>query len=377
MERKAMTIGNKRGAAMLCVLVLLMAMPVCVSAAAGSSAKGAKLPAYKQVKKVQVDKDNFQRSLQNALEEAGKKASNSCQYKIIIPAGDYVLSHVLTIESNIWIYAKGAKITIADHVSRVMATEADKFYQNVRIEGGVWDASRQTGSRQKREMMLRFSHVKNMILSDMTLKCKKNNHIVEVSDMNGFTVKKCKISGNSQYLQVQPKEALQLDVASKAAMVNCTPYNGKGCHNVLITGNTFSDVSRGVGSHSYAKGAEKNPYTNITVENNTLKNCKGEAIYFLNWKNCSVLKNKIYNAKHAGIYMQDSSFNKVQNNTIWGVGAYSGERAKTYGSERAGVLMRNINRSHVTDNKASGCKKAVMENPAGKRNVMKKNKKLR
>lgn len=368
---------NRKGIViLLCALALFIGMPVCVSAA-GSNGKGAKLPAYKQVKKVQVDKEDFQRSLQNALEIAGRKASNSCQYKIVIPPGKYVLSHVLTIKSNIWIYAKGAKITIADHVSRVMATEPNKTYQNVRIEGGVWDASSQTGSKEKREMMLRFSHVKNMVLSGMTLKCKRNNHIVEVSDMNGFTVKNCKISGNSRYLQVQPKEALQLDAATKEAMVNCTPYNGKGCHNVLITGNTFSDVSRGVGSHSYAKGAEKNPYTNITVEKNTFKGCKGEAIYFLYWKNCSVLKNKIYNAKHAGIYMQDSTLNKVQNNTIAGIGAYSGERAKTYGSDRAGVLMRNISRSHVIGNQASGCKKAVMENPAGKRNVIKRNKKLR
>ena len=375
--KKIAVIKDKKSIIMLlCMLALFIAMPVCVSAA-GSNGKGAKLPAYKQVKKVQVDKEDFQRSLQNALETAGRKASNSCQYKIVIPPGEYVLSHVLTIKSNIWIYAKGAKITIADHVSRVMATEPNKSYKNVRVEGGVWDASRQTGRKQKREMMFRFSHVKNMELSGITLKCKRNNHIIEVSDMNGFTVKNCKISGNSRYLQVQPKEALQLDVATKAAMINCTPYNGKGCHNVLITGNIFSDVSRGVGSHSYAQGAEKNPYTNITVERNTFKNCKGEAIYFLNWKNCSVLKNKIYNAKHAGIYMQDSSRNKVQNNTIAGVGAYSGERAKTYGSDRAGVLMRNVNGSHVTGNQASGCKEAVMENPAGTGNVIKKNKRLR
>ena len=375
--KKIAVIKDKKSIIMLlCMLALFIAMPVCVSAA-GSNGKGAKLPAYKQVKKVQVDKEDFQRSLHNALETAGRKASNSCQYKIVIPPGEYVLSHVLTIKSNIWIYAKGAKITIADHVSRVMATEPNKSYKNVRVEGGVWDASRQTGSKQKREMMFRFSHVKNMELSGITLKCKRNNHIIEVSDMNGFTVKNCKISGNSRYLQVQPKEALQLDVATKAAMINCTPYNGKGCHNVLITGNIFSDVSRGVGSHSYAQGAEKNPYTNITVERNTFKNCKGEAIYFLNWKNCSVLKNKIYNAKHAGIYMQDSSRNKVQNNTIAGVGAYSGERAKTYGSDRAGVLMRNVNGSHVTGNQASGCKEAVMENPAGTGNVIKKNKRLR
>lgn len=280
--KKIAVIKDKKSIIMLlCMLALFIAMPVCVSAA-GSNGKGAKMPAYKQVKKVQVDKEDFQRSLQNALETAGRKASNSCQYKIVIPPGEYVLSHVLTIKSNIWIYAKGAKITIADHVSRVMATEPNKSYKNVRVEGGVWDASKQTGSKQKREMMFRFSHVKNMELSGITLKCKRNNHIIEVSDMNGFTVKNCKISGNSRYLQVQPKEALQLDVATKAAMINCTPYNGKGCHNVLITGNIFSDVSRGVGSHSYAQGAEKNPYTNITVERNTFKNCKGEAIYFLN-----------------------------------------------------------------------------------------------
>lgn len=375
MKQKATAVRKKWTMAILCIMALMMAAPVCVLAAAGSSAKGARLPKYETVKTITVEEDNFSISFKRALAEADENANAKCQYKIVVPPGKYTLTNLLRITSNTWIYAKGATITLSDQVNRVFRTEPNQFYENIKIEGGVWDASKQPLNNNKYDMMFRFSHVKNMILTDMSLKCRRSNHIVEVSDMNGFTVKNCEISGNDNYLQVQPKEALQLDVATKGAMVNCTPYNGKGCHNVLITNNTFSNVSRGLGSHSEAKGAEKNPYTNITIENNTFKNCKGEAIHILYWKNCSVLKNKISKAKHAGIYIESSSANRVENNIITSISAYSGERRPQYGSDRAGILMRKVNSSRITGNKASGCKEIVKQQPKGKKNVLKNNKK--
>lgn len=373
MKRKCL--NKKWIITILCALTLLMAMPVCASAAVGSNGKGASIPRYKKVKTIQIDGDNFWNEFTSAMEEAAKKASSSCQYKIVIPPGDYPYRRTVILGSHTWIYAKGATFRLEDTTAAIFRTETGKSgYQNIRIDGGVWDGSKQS-SWANDKVMFRAAHVKNMVLNDMTLKCRRNNHMIEVSDTNGLTISNCRLSGNNLYMQVQPKEAIQLDVATQSGMNGYTPYNGKGCHNVLISGCTFTNVSRGLGSHSYANGTEKNPYTDITVKNNTFNNSAGSAIHCLSWKKCSILGNKIYNAHYAGIYMEACSLDKIASNTIKTVRAYSGQRKKTYGGQRAGILLRSVSNSSLTGNRASGCSYIIQKQLSCPRNTIKNNKK--
>lgn len=75
-------------------------------------------------------------------------------------------------------------------------------------------------------------------------------------------------------MNVQPKEAIQLDAVTKNAMgwsgITDNMYNGNGCHKVLIRNNTFTNYVRAVGSYSYPQGVEKNPYTYITLTKNRI-----------------------------------------------------------------------------------------------------------
>lgn len=302
--------------------ILLFSIPICAwGSSAGSHATGAKLPCYKKVITKAIDtSEDFSTSMRNYLLEAAKNASGSIQYKIIIPPGTYTARYWQNIPSNTWVYAKGATIQAIKGKKRMVLLtnqEVSKPTENIVIEGGVWDTTTQSMDDSPETAPFRFAHVKNLFFKDMTIQCNRKSHLIEVSDINGMTVSGCKISGNNYCTDVQPKEAIQLDVATQAAMVNMQPYNGKGCHNVLVEGNSFNKVARGIGSHNDRESiVEVNPYTQVTIRNNTFINLKGEAIYLKWWKSGSIEKNTIKNGTRAGIFMESSSKIRVTNNDI-------------------------------------------------------------
>lgn len=378
-------VTKKISIALLVSLLIVMMMPTGVlGASAGSKATGAKLPNYKKVVERTVDvstKDSFSTSLKKHLDEAARKASKTTQYKIIIPPGTYTARYWQNVPSNTWIYAKGAKIRALKGKKRmIFLTNQERnknSAENVIIEGGTWDTTSQSVNDSPETAPFRFAHVKNLVFKNVTVKSNRKSHLIELADINGLTIQNCKISGNSKSSGVQPKEAIQLDVATEAAMVGMTPYNGKGCHNVIIENNKFSNVARGVGSHNVKEPiVEADPYTNVTVRNNTFKNLTGEAIFVTWWKYCTITKNTIENGKHAGIYLDSSSKIRITNNTIKKISAFTGARKTTYGSTASGIHLKSSNSNYIQNNTLSRCKgKVVQKENVCKKNYIKKNKK--
>ena len=361
---------------LVCSLMVLM-IPVSVKGATGkSAATGAKLPTYQEVVTFEVGGSTFNTDLRKAVLAAMQNKDSTKQYKIVIKPGTYTLDYGMTLSSNMYIYAKGAVLKGPKGSTVTFKCEPGKSLKNIKIEGGVWDATTQPKNYGIDTAIMRLAHVKNLVIQDADFLCKRGGHILEFSDINGMTIKGCTLSGNTIYRGVQPKEAIQLDVATQPAMVNCTPYNGKGCHNVIIEKNEFVNVARGVGSHNeMLKIVEKSPYTDITIRSNSFKNLSGEAIFTTYFKNCTIEKNTIYNAKRAGIYMESCSYNKVYKNTIKKISSFTGER-KIYGTGKSGVQIRNTSNCSITYNtltQTSGGKVYLQELTC-KGNVVKGNK---
>lgn len=359
----------RAGLFVLSCLAVILCMPLCVHAKTGSRANaGAKWPQYQEIKEYNITSDpsEFYRELRFALEDAaqlGKTSGNSVLYKINLPSGQYTIDAALRVTSNVWISAqKDTRITVGgDYGIAVVRTynPGEEFYtkyvRNVRIEGGVWNTLGKASDLNPDSILVRFVRMQNVIFEDASFQCRTRNHMFELADIDGLTIRRCRFSGNNMdskgKVNVQPKEAIQLDVSTQLAVNGKEPYTGKGCHNVLIENNTFVNVARGIGSHNAKeKSIEKNPYTDIIVRNNVFKKLLGEGIFVLHWKNCTIQDNLITNCKRAGIYLEDCSGVKVAGNKVKKLSAYSGRRRSTYGAATIGVCVRVSNKCSVIGN---------------------------
>ena len=327
----------------------------------GSTATGAVIPEYENVVVREVDPENFDRTFNKALLEAGENADRSTQYKIVIPPGNYQAGRRYMIPSNTYVYMVGATVNATGTRVGMWNTDTQNPSENIIVEGGTWTTLSQPSTVDG--TVVRLVGVRNLVMKDMTIKTKRSGHIIEAADVTGLTVIGCTISGNNKdskepYKNVQPKEALQLDVATASAVPGydhpASMLNGRGCHNILITNNTFSNCGRGVGSHSgTGNGAESRPYTNIIVSGNTITNVLGEGIFGQDWRDCTISNNTITNTRQTGIYLLDASNVRVSANKIGKINKYTGTRKNTYdpnGSYGVGVLVRRSNTVYMDNN---------------------------
>lgn len=362
MKKKNLSLNWLLPAVFAILALYLAAFSTNVSAASGNTRnKGAQLPNYSRVVTVTVSADNFDREFYNALYEASYNASDSVQYKIILPQGSFTQGHSYTIPSNTYVYAVGTTINTTDNRKSIFRGDMTKKTRNIIVEGGTWSAASQSYTGDS--TCIRFTGVTNLVLKNLTVNVRRTGHIIELADVTGFTMTGCTLSGNNldssnNPINVQPKEALQLDIATKAAIpgygTKASMYNGKGCHNVIIANNTFINCGRGVGSHSGLKGAEKNPYTYITVKNNIIRNCLGEGIYGQNWINTTIYGNTVQNCKQTGIFILQTRNVVVRSNRISQVRRYTGRRQKVYDAKKkygCGIMVRQSKKYTVKSNR--------------------------
>ncbi len=385
------------------------------AATKGSSATGA-TDIFKNMSESKMtvitisNQSTFKADLKAAEIDAYEHATKSHPYKIVIAPGTYKTDQSVYLPGNTWLYAKGATIIGTDggtgaqptSMIRNFETCTSSFYsgskagkslyvnnisRNIKIEGGTWKNLECKSENALNGAAIRFSNVRNLIISDVTIKCKKRQHIVEVADIKGMTMKGCSLSGNtvdnSASYNVQPKEALQLDVAiyikDKNPAFNYSKQTGKGCHNVIIKNNTFKNVARGLGSHNGTYGVvESKPYTNVTVQNNTVQKCAGEGIFAQHWSKCTIKNNTVKNARRAGIYLKESNNNVVRGNKISNIKSFTGKRRKEYGSYKAGIAVCLANNNRITGNtlpKAANKGEVYNEKSSSRKNTIKNNKK--
>lgn len=232
------------------------------------------------------------KAIQKQLDKAHKKAKSKNKYIVKVKAGSYKLGGTLKIYSNTTLDLTDVKLKAtkkATNMIKVGDTPLDKkkgyAYKNIAIIGGDLNNAAHVNT------CVVIGHAKNVRLEGVTLHNSKNAHLVEAAGVNGFTVDGCTF-----YDQVQKKkakvstpEAIQIDILVKKHMKT---YRSQvlATKNIVVRNCTFSNVPRGVGSHT---GVLNSPITNVVFENNTFTNCKSAAIQVLNYQNCLIRNNKI------------------------------------------------------------------------------------
>ncbi len=248
-------------------------------------------------------------ALDDALEEARDKASDAKKMTVVVPKGTYKISDVLHIFSNTTLdLSQGVTLNFSGNESHTMLMsgingrykgksdynesslcKGYNGFKNITIKGGTWNSK-----KSNKNTIIRLFHAKNVSLENVVISGGGCAHQMEVAAIDGFYVKNCtfKDFGNMTKKTSEKEEALQLDIACSKDVFQGVYQDGTIMKNVEITGCTFSNVPRGVGSHTLLNGAY---FTNIKINKNKFTNIAEEAIIGVNYADCEIKNNTIKN----------------------------------------------------------------------------------
>lgn len=249
---------------------------------------------------------NTSSQLQKALDHARDNASDTVQVKVVIPAGNYLVNKTLFVYSNTYISMKGAVLKKAASTGGCLLRNAQprklggyRDARNIIIEGGCFDGN--VGANYQNFCNVRFGHMNNLMLKNVSFKSNLNAHHLELGGVKDVTITGCDFS---DYRGTYIKEAIQFDIMNNANVFSgFEPFDDATCENVVVRGNTFRNVMRGIGSHSATLGKY---YKDFIIENNTFNNITDCAILMQSYKNITVSGNNMNNVG-SGIIVRNMS----------------------------------------------------------------------
>ncbi|MBE5925407.1 MAG: hypothetical protein E7270_00225 [Lachnospiraceae bacterium] len=249
--------------------------------------------------------DDISEVVQMYLDEARDYATDDCPYKIIIPEGTYNIDKGFRIYSNTYLYMEGVTLNRVSGSGIFIRSGlwTDKLsgyegYRNITIEGGTLNGNcDKEDYKSNNGSFIKMAHCKNVTLKNVTMKNGMDLHYVEVAGIDGFTMSGCKIQGldNESTADNSKKEieAVQFDVLhDESRMANFGEYDDTPMKNVSITKCTFSNVQKGIGSHSMVVGVY---FENVSICENTFTNTSKEAISIEGYRNITIKDNTITN----------------------------------------------------------------------------------
>ena len=279
-------------------------------------------------------------AIQNALDRAHKEASEENPFTVKLPQGkSYDLYCALKIFSNTTFDLNGSTLVMVPdgasfNMIHIGSYESDTAgvtgydgYENIKIMNGTLDGDGNSST------LLKGAHATNITIENMTIKHTVSTHLSEFAAIDGLTVKKCKfsdmkLSGDKETFY----EAIQLDILVPSHFGNYR-VEALPVKNVKVTGCTFTNVPRAVGSHTAILNA---PMTNIVIEKNTIKDCISAGIQICNWKNVTISGNKITNCPR-GI-------------AVFSVNCNGGENSSANGTYKASFLSNAGNTTSSISN---------------------------
>ncbi len=239
------------------------------------------------------------KTLNKALQDARDTATDAAPVTITLPAGKYNISAALHIYSNTVLDLNGSVITFTGTNSNMIMTATNEFntsdankgytgVKNIVIQNGTF-----VGSASCTSSMVKLQHATNVKLYGLTVTGGACKHQAEIAAIDGFYVTNCTFSDMKVDKVDGEKakyEALQLDIPCATSVYPYAYEDGTPMRNVEITGCTFQNVPRGVGTHTLLTGAY---HENIKISNNTFSDINEEAIVALGYVGCEIKNNKI------------------------------------------------------------------------------------
>ena len=168
---------------------------------------------------------------------------------------------------------------------------------NITIHGGTWDFQGKKGQVNYNVSMeaIRLMHGSHFTISDATMQNLYLSHYLTIEGVSDVSITNCTFKDMQK--PSAKKEAIHIDIMHNDSMApssqDNTIYDDTFCNDVTISGCTFSNVPRGVGTHIAVAGLYP---SNINISNNTFTDMTYEAIKAYHYKNVTIENNTITNA---------------------------------------------------------------------------------
>lgn len=257
------------------------------------------------------------KKIQAVFNEARENATPTMQYKVILPPGVFKLDGTLSMFSNTFFDMNGA--TILRYHSRSAcilkcgrSNDVSAGYEgfvNITVYNGTldgWDKVMTPSTSN----LVRMGHARNILFENVNFVNNCNSHFLELGACKRVTVRNCVFKDQYQVNgKTSPSEAIQIDALHTKSFPLYESYDGTACRDIYVTGCTFENLTRGVGTHAVILD-DNGYYDGINIYNNTFTNITDYAVVSLCWKNSKVNNNVITNCKN-GILIRSmrSDFN--------------------------------------------------------------------
>lgn len=246
-----------------------------------------------KISSASMQENGVNKVLQNALNYALENATNNLPCKILIEPGTYTLTQSLLIYSNTCLYMEGVTFLQAKsctgnmlRVGKSTDSQSGYCYKNITIDGGVsggiWDED------YNNHTAIKVAHTKNFSAKNIIVQNTIDGHLMEVAGVDGFSLTNC-IFQNQLLDTTRYTEAVQFDILVSDHLSGYTPEDLAN-NNISITGCTFFNVPKGIGSHTLILN---NPMSNVQITNNTFQNNACAAVDLVGVTNCTVSGNTI------------------------------------------------------------------------------------
>ncbi len=232
--------------------------------------------------------------IEKALHYARDNAVPSNIHTVTLPKGEYTLFQNLNLYSNTVLDLGGSVIKRGDGCASMIRFGAAKDvvygyegFKNITVKNGTLDADNKGTSS-----LFRFAHASNIEIDGVIFRNTTDvMHLLTFAASENVRVKNCqfrdmKITGKLDSFNC---EALQIDVL-KDGYFSYPAQDGTPTKNVTVTGCTFENIPRGIGTHTAIAG---HYFDGMVIRGNTFKNIESYAIRALNYINSDVSDNKI------------------------------------------------------------------------------------
>jgi len=226
----------------------------------------------------------------SAIQSALDRARELNGAEVYIPDGTYPIKATLRIYSNTRLRcAPNARIIRAAAFTSMLlpgigGVDGYDGVHDVEVIGGIWDCNARQFPVPSNALI--FGHAQRITVRNLTILDVHQYHAIEFNAVQDGQILNCIFDGFSG---TRISEAVQIDL-----MKNSETFGGYGnydntpCRNILISGCTFRNWSRGIGSHSSTAGIF---HSNIRIIGCHFEALSDQAIRAYQWKDSTIIGN--------------------------------------------------------------------------------------